>query len=438
MGLFRTQDKYVVAFAALALVFVGCAKEKEKTAPTAANAPAVPVVVGKVERRTVPVYTDATARTDAEDTVEIRARVAAFLQAQHFEEGSFVPKGQLLFTLDKREFEAQLSQAQATLAKAEADLAQARDESTIETAKANLAIAQAKLKKADQDVNRLKPLAEQQAVPQQDYDDALVRQIAARSDIEAETARLGSTNVNRTASVKQAEAAVIGARAQIEQARLNLEYCRIATPIAGIVGKREVAPGNLVGRGEATLLTTVSNVNPLRVYLSVSEADYLRYVHNQKSKPTDSRKIPLELTLADGSVFPQIGHLIVADRAVDLKTGTLTLIASFANPGNVLRPGQFGRVKFAAQSIDNALLIPQRSVMELQSAKVVYVVGPENRVQLRTVTLGERFQDAYVVQDGLKAGETIIVEGLQKVRPGAMVVPTEKPATLEKGAAKKG
>lgn len=429
----------LISALAAALLFTGCGKEEGTKADSkAAAAAAVPVVVGKVEQKTVPVYTEATARTDADETVEIRARVAAFLQAQHYEEGRLVQKGQLLFTLDKREFEAQLNEAKASLAKAEADLAQAKDPSSVETAKANLGIAQARRQKADQDVNRLKPLAEQQAVPQQDYDNALVAQIASKADIEAETAKLNNATVSREAAIKQAEAAVASARAQIQQAQLNVDYCTITSPISGIAGKREVTPGNLVGRGDATLLTTVSNVNPLRVYLSISEADYLQFMEMQKRHGLSPTKLALEMVLADGKVFPQKGHFIVADRAVDLRTGTLTLIAEFPNPDNVLRPGQFGRVRFAAQTIQDALLVPQRSVMELQSAKVVYVIGQDNKVQLRTVTLGERFEQYFVVTDGVKQGETIIVEGIQKVRPGATVTPTQQPVTVEKGASKKG
>jgi membrane fusion protein (multidrug efflux system) len=307
----------------------------------------------------------------------------------------------------------------------------------VDVAAANLEVAMAQLNKTDQDVKRLKPLAEAQAVPQQDYDNALAAQRAARADVEAKKASLNTSKVNQTASIQQAEAAVEAAKASVLQAALNLEYCNITSPIDGIAGTRLVAPGNLVGQGEATLLTTVSNVNPMRVYVSISEREYLQYF-KMRSEGKHPGAAQMELILADGSTFPQKGRMIIADRAVDVKTGTLSLIAEFPNPNALLRPGQFGRVKMAATVAENALLVPQKAVTELQSAKVVYVVGADNKVQLRSVTLGDRVGADYIVTEGVKAGERIIVEGLQKVRPGSVVTPTAAPVTTEKADAKKG
>lgn len=421
----------------LALFIIGCehGKEEPKADATAAGA-AVPVVVAAVQQKTVPIYTELTARTDAHDTIDIRARVKAFLQAQNYQEGTMVKKGQVLFTLDKREYEAQMQQARAQLAKAEADLAQAREKSVVDTANANLDIAVASLNKADQDVKRLKPLAEVKAVPQQDYDNALAAQQAARADVEGRKASLSTTHVNQTASIQQAEAAVLSAKATIAQAELNIEYCTITSPVDGIAGTRLVAPGNLVGSGEPTLLTTVSNVNPLRVYVSIPERDYLIY-QRMRSEGKMKGGAELDLVLADGTTFPYKGRIIIADRAVDLKTGTLNLVAEFPNPNALLRPGQFGRVRLAATTAENALLVPQKAVSELQSAKVVYLVGPDNKVQIRSVTLGDRVGQDYIITEGLKAGDRIIIEGIQKVRPGAVVQPTEKPISRESGDAKK-
>ena len=418
---------------------LGCGHGKEAPkADAAAAGPAVPVVVAAVQQKTVPIFTELTARTDAHDTVDIRARVKAFLQAQHYQEGTMVKKGQLLFTLDKREYEAQMQQAKAQLAKAEADLAQAREKSVVDTANANLDIAVARLNKTDQDVKRLKPLAEVQAVPQQDYDNALAAQQAARADVEGRKASLSTTKVNQTASIQQAEAAVLAAKAAIAQAELNIEYCTITSPVDGIAGTRQVSPGNLVGSGEPTLLTTVSNVNPMRVYISIPERDYLMYQKMRNEGKMKGGAGELDLVLADGSTFPHKGKIIIADRAVDLKTGTLNLVAEFPNPNALLRPGQFGRVRLAATIAENALLVPQKAVSELQSAKVVYLVGPENKVQIRSVTLGERVGQDYIVTEGLKAGDRIITEGIQKVRPGAVVEPKDRPVTQESPAAKKG
>ncbi len=300
-----------------------------------------------------------------------------------------VDAGQVLFTLDKREYEAQLMQAQAQLARGEADLRQAQDRSSVATAEANVNVALARLNKADQDVNRLKPLAALRAVPLQDYDDALARQQAGQADVEGGKASLDTAKVNQTAAIGQAQAAIEAANANIRQAKLNVEFCTITSPIRGIAGIRQVAPGNLVGQGEPTLLTTVSNVNPMRVYISISESDYLTY-QKTRSEGRGQRAGDLELILADGTTFPQKGRLIIADRAVDLKTGTLSLVAEFPNPTSVLRPGQFGRVRLAATVAQNALLVPQKAVIQMQKQTSFTIVGDANKVALRTVTLGER------------------------------------------------
>jgi len=287
-------------------------------------------------------------------------------------------------------------------------------------------------------VRRLKPLAEQRAVPQQDYDNAAAMQQAAKADVEAKRASLNTTIVNQTAQIRQAQAAMDAANASIRTAELNLEYCSIPSPITGIAGTRLVAPGNLVGQGEATLLTTVSKVDPMRVYVSISEREYLMYQALKAKGKMQGRSAELELILADGSIFPEKGRMIIADRAVDLKTGTLSLIAEFPNPKALLRPGQFGRVRLAATVAENALLVPQKAVTQMQSANVVYVVGAENKVALRTITIGDRVGQDYIVTDGIKAGERIIVEGIQKTRPGGTVTPTEQPASSETSSPKKG
>jgi membrane fusion protein, multidrug efflux system len=424
-----------VAVAVASILLSGCGS-KNPAAEAAAASPAVSVVVAPVVQKTVPLFTELTARTDANDSVDIRARVKAFLKQQSYAEGTMVKAGQVLFTLDSREYEAQLMQAKAQLAKAQADLAQAQEKSTVETAQANLQITLAQLNKTNTDVKRLKPLAEIQAVPQQDYDNALAAQQAATADVAGRQAALDTAKVNQKASIQQAQAAVEAANANILEASLNVEYCSVTSPIAGIAGERKVAPGNLVGQGEATLLTTVSNVNPMRVYVSISEREYLMYQRLRAEGKNRAGGAEMELILADGSVFPEKGKMIIADRAVDLKTGTLSIVAEFPNPNALLRPGQFGRVRLAASLAENALLVPQKAVTEIQSSKVVYIVGDDNKVALRTVTLGERVGQDYIVTDGVKAGERIIVEGLQKARPGTIVNPTTQPATTEPSAAK--
>jgi membrane fusion protein (multidrug efflux system) len=332
------------------------------------------VVVTEVVQKTVPIYSEFVAQTDARETVEIRARVQSFLAAQHFTEGTIVKKDQLLFTLDRREFEAKLQQARA-----------------------ELEIAMARLGKAETDERRLKPLAERKAVPQQDYDNAAANLLAAKANVSA-------------------------ARANVVAAELDLSYTTIRSPIAGLIGKRLVSPGNLVGKGEATLLDTVSSIDPIRVNATISEAEYLRFFAQRKEG--GNRSGPLELILADGSVFPQKGKLVIVDRAVDQKTGTLNFAAEFPNPDGLLRPGQFGRVRAVVETVRDAILVPKRAVQEIQGMQTVLVVGADDMVALRTIQPGEMVGDLLIVRNGLKPGERVIVDGVQKARPGSKVKPT--------------
>ena len=375
----RSWVRVVTALGAVTLVVSLAACDQSKEADKAKQASAAPpppsVVVAEVVQKTVPIYSEYVAQIEAKETVEIRARVQAYLAAQHFTEGTIVKKDQLLFTLDPREYEAKLQQA-----------------------KAQLEGAQARLGKAETDERRLKPLAERRAVPQQDYDNAVAN---------LETARAG---------LSAAKAAVTGAE-------LDLSYTTIRSPITGLIGKRLVDAGNLVGKSEATLLDTVSSVDPIRVVVTVSEAEYLR-LRSQQAAGRMEIGAPLELVLSDGSVFPHKGKMVFVDRAVDVKTGTLTGIAEFPNPNAVLRPGQFGRVRASIETAENAILIPKRAVQEIQGMQTVLVVGADNMVALRTIKPGASVGPLLIVQDGLKPGERVIVDGIQKARPGTKVNPT--------------
>jgi membrane fusion protein (multidrug efflux system) len=359
---------------AASLAACGDGKDADKAKKAAAAPPPPAVVVTEVVQKTVPIYGEFVAQTDARETVEIRARVQAFLQAQHFTEGTIVKKDQLLFTLDKREFAAKLQQANA-----------------------ELEIAMARLGKAETDERRLKPLAERKAVPQQDYDNAAANLLAAKANVSA-------------------------ARANVVAAELDLSYTTIRSPIAGLIGKRLVSPGNLVGKGEATLLDTVSSIDPIRVNATISEAEYLRFFAQRKEGGNKSG--PLELILADGSVFPQKGKLVIVDRAVDQKTGTLNFAAEFPNPDGLLRPGQFGRVRAVVETVRDAILVPKRAVQEIQGMQTVLVVGADDMVALRTIQPGEMVGDLLIVRNGLKPGERVIIDGIQKARPGSKVNPT--------------
>ena len=379
----------------LAASLAACDGGKEGDKAKQAAAPPPPaVVVTDVVQKSVPIYGEFVAQVDAKETVEIRARVQAFLEAQHFTEGTIVNKDQLLFTLDKREYQAKLAQAQA-----------------------QLEVAMARLGKTETDERRLKPLAERRAVPQQDYD-------------------------NAAANLLSAKAGVSAAKSEVVEAELNLSYCTIKSPIKGLIGKRLVAPGNLVGKGEATLLDTVSSIDPIRVNLTISESEYLKYFGQQQKKGARTSDGPgLELILADGSVFPYKGKLVIVDRAVDLKTGTLTIISEFPNPQGQLRPGQFGRVRAAVGVAENAILVPKRAVQEIQGMQSVLVVGADNMVALRTIRPGETVGDMLIVLDGVKPGDRVIVDGVQKARPGSKVNPTTAsaggaPDTKSEGQAK--
>jgi membrane fusion protein (multidrug efflux system) len=419
-----SRGKTAGLFLMFALVLSNCGGESKAEKEKAAAPPPVPVVVTPVIQKTVPIFSEFTAQADARDTVELRARVEAFLEGIHFEEGRPVKKGQLLFTLDKRKYEADIQSAKAQLAKARADLEFAKEQVTVDTAKAKLDQAKAQLGKADLDVNRLTPLAKEKAVPQQDLDNALVAQQVARSNVDAGEANYQTTLLLQKAGIDQATAAVTAAEASLKNAELNLSYCTITAPMDGLIGQRLVSAGNLVGRGEPTLLATLSALDPLRVSFALSEAEYLMLA--RRMGKSARKPVPIDLMLADGTVHPHKGKVTIAERAVDQKTGTLTIVAEFPNPEKIIRPGQFAKVRGAIDTAENATLIPQQAVMEEQSAKTVYVVDAGNKVAIRTVILGERVDNLVIVKEGVKPSERVITDGMQKVRPGMVVAPAEK------------
>jgi membrane fusion protein (multidrug efflux system) len=410
-----------LALAALSVVACGRAKTAEE-----GQAPPPPtVVVAQVAQRDVPLIRDFVGRTEGIPTIDIRARVAGVLEQVKFREGSQVEKDQVLFVIQQDEYKAALQAARAQLAKAEADLVRARDTSVVDRSRAQLDQAKAELGKVKQDVARYRPLAEEQAIPQQDLDTALSRELAASATVEAAAAALKDTILSQRTSIQLAEAAVESGKAAVTQAQLNLDYTVIRAPITGIISKLAVDAGNLVGKAEPTLLATVSAIDPIYVDFAITEADYLRFVKRIPGlgRGEVRRDIParLELIVADASTFPHKGRPIFIDRAVDPKTGTIQVRAEFPNPQRSLRPGQFGRVRAITEDVPNAVLVPQVAVQELQGAKTVLVVGEGDKVVVRTITLGDASEDSYIVTNGLKPGERVIVEGIQKVRPGMQV-----------------
>jgi len=409
------------------LMVAGCGRAKaEKDAKAAAAAPPPPaVVVTQVVQRDAPIMREFVARTEAVPTVEIRARVPGVLEQVRFREGSLVNKGEVLFVIQQEEYKASVQAARAQLAKAQADLVRARDASIIARSRAQLEQAKADLGKTEQDVARYRPLAQEKAIPQQDLDTAISRQQAASANVDASEAALKDTVLQQRTAIQLAEAAVESAKASVTQAELNLGYTTVESPIAGIIGKLNVDRGNLVGKGEATLLATVSALDPMFVDFSINEADYLRVVKRAPwvARGEVRRDVPpaLELILADGTTSPHKGRYVFVDRAIDLKTGTIQVRAEFPNPEKTLRPGQFGRVRLVYEDVPNAILVPQIAVQELQGAKTVLVVGDGDKVAQRTVTLGDTYKDFYLITNGLKPGERVIVEGIQKARPGMQV-----------------
>ena len=412
-----------LSFGALVLA-VAAAACSSKGGEKHDNTPPPPtVIVAEVTQKTVPIYSEFVGQTKAEETVDLRARVEGVLQKVYFREGSGIRKGQLLFTIDKRPFAAALDSAKALAIKAASDLAQAQQRTDVLQAQAELADAQAVLTKADQDVNRLAPLAKEKAVTEQDLDAALATQKSARATVESRKANLTNLEAAVKYTIERAKAEVSASKARITQAELDLSYCDIYAPISGVIGFLQVNEGNLVGRGDATLLATVSKSDPLLVDFNVSEIEYLKLT-DRETAGQKAHDLNFDLMLSDESVHPHQGKFRVLDRSVDPTTGTLKAEAAFPNPGSYLRPGQFARLRVAVAQRENAILIPQRAVQELQGAKTVMVVDKDNKVALRTVRLGDKADKDVVVLDGLSAGERVIVEGMQKVRPGGQVNPS--------------
>lgn len=356
------------------LLLSGCGKVET------GEVPAVPTVeVAKVLQRDVPVHSEWTASMDGIINATIRPQVQGYLISRDYGEGDFVRKGQTLFRIDPRSFQAALEQTRGQLSQQKARW---------EIAKANL--------------DRIRPLAEKNAVSKKDLDDAAGTEQAAH-------------------------AAVIVAKAVVDKAELDLEFTRIVSPIDGIAGMAKAQIGNLVGPGSVEELATISTLDPIKVCVPMSEQEYLKYM---KERRESTGRMSLDLILADGSVHPHKGGFAFADRQVDVRTGTIKVAALFPNPGNVLRPGQFARVRAQMMVKAGAMLVPQRAVMELQGSFQVAVVGTDSRASIRPVQVAERVGGLWVIEEGLKPDEQVIVEGRQKVKEGSFVV--AKPFTSSK------
>jgi len=423
---------YIWTTTSICAVLVMSTACSKKDSSKVAAPPPTTVVVAEVTRKTVPIYSEFVGQTKAEETVELRARVEGTLQKVYFKEGSRVHKGELLFTIDKRPFEAALQSAQAAQAKSVSDLAQAQQRVDVIQAQAQVAEAKAQLQKYQQDVARLTPLAKEKAVTEQDLDAAIESQKTAQASVAARQANLTNLEASVKYTIERAQAELSAAKARVIQAQLDLSYCDIYSPLNGIIGFLQVDEGNLVGRGQATLLATVSRSDPLLVDFNLSETDYLKLTDRETAKnEAKAGKLKFDLILSDESVHPYPGTFKVLDRTVDPTTGTLRVEASFQNPESYLRPGQFARLRVAVAERENAVLVPARAIQEMQGAKTVLVVDEHNKATVRTITIGDKADKDVVVLNGLNGGERVIVEGMQKVRPGSEVKPTTAQANGE-------
>jgi RND family efflux transporter MFP subunit len=387
---------------------------------TSAANPAPPgVEVVEVQQKDVPIYGEWIGTLDGLVNADIKAQVSGYLQKQGYTEGSFVRKGQLLFEIDPRPFQAALDQAQGQFAQANGGLAQAKAQ--LVQSEAQLAAAEANQRKAQLDEDRYIPLAKQEAITQQDLDNAVQNNLAAKAQVQAAKAGVETAK----AQIQAANAAVQAAQAAVATARLNLGFTQLISPIDGIAGLAQQQVGALVSPASGAV-TTVSTVDPIKVYFTVSEQEYLdfnRRFPTQASRDAETGRLPLELILADGTVYPQTGKFFFADRQVNQTTGAIRLAGLFPNPGNILRPGQYGRVRTSTRTHLGALLVPQRAVTELQGTYQVAVVDGENKVSIRTVKVGDRAGTLWIIDEGLKPGERVVAEGLQKVGPGMTVKP---------------
>lgn len=409
----------------------------EGDAPPAGAAPAAAppptVVVTTVVRRTVPLVAEYVGRTAADHEVELRARVEGTLEEALFEEGRPVAKGQVLFRIESDRYEANAEKARAALDKAQSDLLVAREQVSLLRARADLAQAKAQLVKAQQDTVRIRPLVEEKAVAAQELDAAVAAERSAEALVAAMEANVRNAEVSTAGYIRLAEAEVKAARAAVAEADLLLSYTTVTSPIDGVIGGQRVDVGNLVGRGESTLLATVSAVDPIRVRFSIPEETYLKLAARERAPDGGP---PYELVLADGAPYAHPGRFLYAERALDATTGTLPVVVGFPNPDRVLRPELFGRVRIQLDERKDAVVVPQKALATLQGTRVVYVVGEGDVVSLRTVTPGERVGPDVVVLSGLEGGERIVLEGHQKVRPGSPVVPAAAATAEPSGTGK--
>ncbi len=414
----RPRLRAITALLTAAAGLLGCRPETRVAAQ--GQLPPPPVSVMEVQPRTVPIYAEFAGQTYARDMVEVRGRVDGYVEKWLFKPGSEVQAGQVLYILDLRPYEASVAQAKGDLAESEANLEFAKRQVALLTAEANLTAAQASLVKARQDYERLQPLVKEDAAAQQDLDAATAALRAGEANVKAYEANVEQTRLSTRTQIEAMQGKVEALRGALRTAELNLQYSTIRAPISGRVGDSLVPVGGLVTRTSSQPLTTIVPLDPIWVRFKVSEAQYLAYT---REKHSPAEELPLELILADGTVHPWKGQISNSLNQVDPKTGTLELQARFPNPKHNVLPGQFGRVRIQVEQRQNALLVPQKAVQELQNMQSVLTVGPENKALARGVVTGERVGSLWIIEKGLRPGDRVIVEGQLKVRPGMPVNP---------------
>ncbi len=397
------------------LLLQSCSSQAQQSA-----APTAPVVETiEVRASDVPIYSEYAAQTYARNTVEVRGRVAGYIEKWLFRPGQEVEAGQVLYVLDLRPLQASVQAAEGSLRQSEADLEYAKNQVSLLQAQANLAAAKANLTKAQQDYDRLKPMVEADAAPKQDLDTAAAALAANEAMVRAAQAAVDQAKIQTDTQIQGNVGKVESLKGSLDAARLNLEYGTIRAPISGLIGDTQVPVGGIVNPAAAFPLTTIVPLDPIWARFKISETQYLTFAGNGKLEP--GRTPPIHLILADGSTFPFPGKIENALNQVDARTGTLEIQATFPNPKHNLLPGQFGRIRFQTDLKKDVVTVPQRAIVQTQNTQSVYTVGGDNKIQVRAVTTGERTGDVVVVQQGLRPGDRVVVEGQLRVQPGMAV-----------------
>jgi membrane fusion protein, multidrug efflux system len=409
---------FAAAIAALVCIALSSCNSPAQSRSAAGQPPPPLVLVTEVASADVPIFSEYPAQTYARNTVEVRGRVDGYIDKWEFHPGQQVHAGDILYVLDQRPYEAAVEQAKGNLAQSEADLEFARKQVALLQAEANLAAAQANLIKAQQDYERLTPLVKEEAAAKQELDAAVAALHAGEAQVRASQANVDQTRLSTQTQIASTEGKMEAQRAALRTASLNLEYATIRAPISGLIGDTLVPVGGLVTANAQQPLTTIVPLDPIWVRFKVTESQYLEF-----KKRGSLSSSALKLILADNSEFPQKGYITNTLNQVDPRTGTLEMQANFPNPQGTLLPGQFGKVRVETELRKNVVLVPQRAIQQLQNMTNAYTVGADNKVELRVITTAERSGDDWIVTQGLKPGDRVIVEGQLRVRPGMPVTP---------------